>query len=192
MSRIVDITDLVDDSDDGDSDIDDVMGSRPSTGPAATKKRQNPTKTNGNKKRTRSSYQASMLCRQVIILTALVAIIAGASMAIGYAVIGFGDHNVAKNSGNAQLSSANDDKSLRGEQKKLEIAERITVACAESKLNQDMKECQKLCKSSMCCFEGSESKYSCQGDDSKNCAVYAGCKALVDGKPLGAADEEEG
>ena len=77
------------------------------------------------------------------------------------------------------------------EQQLLEIAERVITACSEDKLNEDMKECQSLCHSRMCCFEESGSDYSCQLDTSKNCAVYAGCEALVEGILVGGAEEDE-
>ena len=73
----------------------------------------------------------------------------------------------------------------------LEIAERVITACSEDKLNEDMKECQSLCHSRMCCFEESGSDYSCQLDTSKNCAVYAGCEALVEDILVGGAEEDE-
>lgn len=41
----------------------------------------------------------------------------------------------------------------------------------------------------MCCFE--TGKYSCKDDVKKMCAAYAGCEALVEGVPLGAAEEDE-
>eukprot|EP00579_Thalassiosira_antarctica_P029764 CAMPEP_0202029308 /NCGR_PEP_ID=MMETSP0905-20130828/63907_1 /ASSEMBLY_ACC=CAM_ASM_000554 /TAXON_ID=420261 /ORGANISM="Thalassiosira antarctica, Strain CCMP982" /LENGTH=279 /DNA_ID=CAMNT_0048593057 /DNA_START=78 /DNA_END=917 /DNA_ORIENTATION=- len=78
---------------------------------------------------------------------------------------------------------------IQEQQQLLEIAERVVTACSENKLNGDMSECQKLCHSNMCCFESGE--YSCEDDESKDCAVYAGCEALVQGIPLEAAEEDE-
>ena len=46
-----------------------------------------------------------------------------------------------------------------------------------------------LSQKNMCCFE--TGKYSCKDDVKKMCAAYAGCEALVEGVPLGAAEEDE-
>ena len=62
-------------------------------------------------------------------------------------------------------------------------------ACSENKLNEDMSECQKNCQSSICCFESGE--YSSEEDEFKDCAVYAGCEALVEGALMEAAEEDE-
>jgi len=78
---------------------------------------------------------------------------------------------------------------IHDEQQLLETAERVVMACSESKLNDNSSECQKLCKSKLCCFD--EGDYGCQDDASKDCAVYAACEALVEGLAVGAADENE-
>lgn len=59
----------------------------------------------------------------------------------------------------------------------LDMAEQVVVACSESKLNDDASDCQHLCQHSSCCFE--RGGYSCEDDEEKDCAVYAGCGALV-------------
>ena len=124
---------------------------------------------------------SSLLCRQTIIIFSLVGIIVAASLAIGYAVIN-GDpsklpHFTASDDGGPD------------QQQLLEIAERVVTACSENELNEDRSECQQLCHSKLCCFESGE--YSCEEDESKDCAVYAGCEALVEGIPLEAVEEGE-
>jgi hypothetical protein len=63
------------------------------------------------------------------------------------------------------------------EQKFLEISKRVIMACGDEALDRDRTGCQKLCHTRMCCFESRE--YSCEEDEGRYCAVYAGCKALV-------------
>ena len=75
------------------------------------------------------------------------------------------------------------------EQQLLETAERVVIACSESKLDDNLSEYQKLCKSKLCCFENGD--YGCQDDASKDCAVYAACEALVEGLLVDAAEEDE-
>ena len=53
------------------------------------------------------------------------------------------------------------------------------MACSERSLNEDMSACQKLCHGNLCCFD--EGEYSCKDDESKDCAVFAGCEALIEG-----------
>ena len=187
MSRIVvDINDLVDDSGD-DSDDDTYGGTLPSgsgrrgsIGSMSTKNSQG-----RNQKKKRPSYGppagSLLMFRQVIFLVSLVGIIAAASVAIGYAMIGSGGPSNPLRGGGGRQDDG---------QKLLEIAERVITACAESNLNADMTECQKLCKGALCCFD--EGEYSCADDESKACGVYGGCEALVEGIPLGAGQEDEG
>ena len=140
------------------------------------------------------SYSSSWLCRQAIVLIALVGVIIGASLAILYAVNNTQDYNSHTQSPYLIIpssSSGNDMDSNEKEQELIEIAERVIVACGTNKLDEDMKECQNLCRSRMCCFEESGSDYSCELDTSKDCAVYAGCEALVEGIPIGAVGEDE-
>ncbi|KAL7542482.1 hypothetical protein ACHAXR_013132 [Thalassiosira sp. AJA248-18] len=179
MSRIVDITDLVDESSDGDSD--DEMGHtpRPSNVSSIT---ENINNGQFNKKKRHQYGPGGMGCRQVVILVSLVAIIAAASVAIGYAVMNVSPTTNPYRNGEQQPQQ---------QQQLLEIAERVITACSESHLDRDMSECQELCFESghMCCFESGE--YSCENDEGKACAVYAGCEALVEGIPFDGADEDE-
>ncbi len=44
-----------------------------------------------------------------------------------------------------------------------------------------MATCQELCHNHMCCVvEEEEGEYSCKDDVTMDCAVYAGCVALID------------
>ena len=54
--------------------------------------------------------------------------------------------------------------------------------CSESALDADLSECQGLSHGTACCFED---------DAGKDCAVYAGCVALIKGKPVDATEEDE-
>ena len=105
-----------------------------------------------------------------------VGIIIGASAAIGYTVVNSAT-TVSLFSAADGSDSGSD--SNNGQQHLLEMAERVITACDENRLNEDISECQKLCYSRMCCFEKDE--YGCQADAGKDCAVYAGCEALVQG-----------
>mmetsp|Transcript_23625 Transcript_23625/g.51157 ORF Transcript_23625/g.51157 Transcript_23625/m.51157 type:complete len:235 (+) Transcript_23625:139-843(+) len=174
MTRITDITDLVDDTSGSDSD-DDVVGSNLENGIIGRNRRLADLGSSGS----------ALWCRQFILLVALVGIIVGASVAIGYAVLNAdpnkSPYSVAEGpqGGNAEVP----------QQQLLEIAERVVTACDKNRLNEDMKECQQLCHLNMCCFESGQ--YSCEDDKTKDCAVYAGCQALVVGIPMGAAEEDE-
>ena len=42
-----------------------------------------------------------------------------------------------------------------------------------------MSTCQTLCHHHICCVE-QDDEYSCKDDVEKDCAVYAGCVALID------------
>eukprot|EP00579_Thalassiosira_antarctica_P023239 CAMPEP_0201988266 /NCGR_PEP_ID=MMETSP0904-20121228/92237_1 /ASSEMBLY_ACC=CAM_ASM_000553 /TAXON_ID=420261 /ORGANISM="Thalassiosira antarctica, Strain CCMP982" /LENGTH=312 /DNA_ID=CAMNT_0048542427 /DNA_START=100 /DNA_END=1035 /DNA_ORIENTATION=- len=117
--------------------------------------------------------RSSHLCRQTITILSLVGIIVAASLAIGYAVINVDPSNFPY--------FAASDNGIPEQQELLEIAERVITACSEKELNGDRSECQQLCHLKLCCFESGE--YSCEEDESKDCAVYAGCKALVEGIP---------
>jgi len=68
------------------------------------------------------------------------------------------------------------------QQRLLELAQQVLSACSESKLNEDISDCQHLCRSNLCCFE--KGQYSCEDDEEKECAVYAGCEALMEGVPM--------
>ena len=99
-------------------------------------------------------------------------------------VVGFGYVNNQRSSTVSSAYLLVDDED--GQQEKLEMAERVITACGSEGIN---KECQSLCKSKLCCFDDGE--YGCQGDDSKDCATYAGCIALVEGTVVGGAEEDE-
>jgi len=163
MSRIVDITDLVDDSDDDDDD--NIIGnssSMPHTMHIGT------INATGNKSSRRLIYP-------IVIAMVLMGIVG-----LGYTVIANNPSTVSS----AYLLVDDED----GQQEKLETAERVITACGQDGGGIN-KECQSLCKSKLCCFDNGE--YGCQGDDSKDCATYAGCIALVKGVAVGGAEEDE-
>mmetsp|Transcript_7733 Transcript_7733/g.16817 ORF Transcript_7733/g.16817 Transcript_7733/m.16817 type:complete len:245 (-) Transcript_7733:392-1126(-) len=114
---------------------------------------------------------SSLFCRQTAAILSLVIIIIVASLAIGFAIPP--NNNPAGGTASQSVGNGVPD------QQRLEIAERVVSACSEQKLNGDLSECQKLCHSKLCCFQGGD--YSCEMDESKDCAVYAGCEALVEG-----------
>lgn len=190
MHRITDITDLVDDSSADSDDDDAVAGSRTSMEVVAAttagdvengRRRNNGSNNNGG-------GFISLRCRRAIIVVSLIAIIAAASLAIGFAVT---QRNPGSRNSNPAFSVANEGPhGEQPEQHLLEIAERVISACSESSLDSDMSDCQKLCHTSMCCFESGD--YSCEEDESKDCAVYAGCEALIEGILIDAAEEDEG
>lgn len=169
MSRIVDITDLVDEA---DSDEEEVIGHSTRVGGVTKADSGGPTRSYG-------PGGKGGKFRQGMILLALAAIIVVASLAIGFAVP---YDSSALPFGGSSSGEGN-------EQELFETAERVVIACSESALNEDMKACQKICKRNMCCFE--TGKYSCKDDEKKMCAAYAGCEALVEGIPLDGAEEDE-
>ncbi|KAL3794817.1 hypothetical protein ACHAW5_005238 [Stephanodiscus triporus] len=201
MSRIVDITDLVDDSSsDGSADEDGIVGhssgvggvGRPSSSSSSSSS--GPGSSGDAKRRPHFLVPVGVGWRQVVVLGSLFAIIATSSLAVGYAVVG----SQSSSSSSTYSSSPDDDSSIsgraymgsgEGEQKLLEIAERVVLACSESTLDGDMSDCRALCHDSMCCFDGGG--YSCADDEGRNCAAYAGCSNLMDGVPVGAEEEED-
>ena len=66
-------------------------------------------------------------------------------------------------------------------QRLLEIAERVVLACdARRRDEESAAECRDLCEGNMCCVEGVWDSASCRGGDTRVCAVYAGCEALLE------------
>lgn len=122
---------------------------------------------------------SALFCRRTLSITALIAVITAASLVIGYAV-------VIHDPSTRPYSMSDGDQ----QQQFLEVAERVISACSEHSLDQDISECQKLCHGKLCCFDSGE--YSCNDDEGMECAVYAGCEALVDGVPTDGLEEEEG
>lgn len=172
VSKVVDITDLVDDDSDA-SDDEDIIGhsSQGGTLSVLTKSGSHSNVTSATKQYgPGGSGPLPLVAKQVLFLLALLGVIIGACVAIGYAVLGSREAIVSP------LSGEGNNELL------LQTAERVITACAELQLNQDMTECQNLCHSKMCCFDSG--KYSCEKDENKACAVFAGCEALVDGALL--------
>jgi len=163
--RIADITDLVEESSDDDIDNSIKVG-----------------KNSNNQYGPSTRKGPSLVCRQVVFAISVVAIIIGAGLMIGY-VIDTNNKPTINSSALLMVPDNNDEQQL------LETAERVVMACSESKLNNNISECQKLCTSHLCCFETDD--YGCQDDASKDCAVYAACEALIEGLAVGAAEENE-
>lgn len=157
MKRIVDITDLADS--DGDSDATEGTGNG---GRIARKKQK--------------KNQGSSPCRQALAIIASIGVIVGASFGIRALVIN-------NQNSNPKQHSTSSSASFQVQQRLLEIAEEVVWACSERTLNDDMSHCQDVCHGQLCCVDG-EGEYSCEDDESRNCAVYAGCRALVDGQPV--------
>jgi len=199
MSRIVDITDLVDDSDDdADSDVEDDVIRHAKNQKRKSKK----TRQKFKKQNPSFSYKSPLDCRQVLILTALVGIIVAASVAIGYAVLNSDNPSSSSTNGGStggvpptrlgegQEGVARQQQAGDGQQELLEIAETVIEACSEANLDEDMSECQSLCHASMCCFDEEGSEYGCEDEDDVDCAVYGGCQALLVGLSMEDGEEE--
>lgn len=146
--------------------VGEAVGTSTKKNPPSTKK--NPPSSKGGSSRRRMV--------EVVVITTLVGIIAVASLTIGYTVV---EHRLESPHPTEEGGSTggNDGGESSPEQQFLEIAERVIVACGEEALDHDRTGCQKLCHTRMCCFESGE--YSCEEDESRYCAVYAGCEALV-------------
>ena len=127
--------------------------------------------------------------RQTLAIMSLVALIFAASLAIGFAIINSDQTKTHHTNNNTPQLATGNDNEAPSRQQRLERAERVVIACSEQHLNADISECQKLCHAKLCCFDSGE--YSCKSDKKKDCAVHAGCEALVEGVPLDAAEEDE-
>jgi hypothetical protein len=127
MSRIVDITDLVDEAD-SDEDDEEVIGH--SSGLGGVKK----PKSDGSRQYGPGGLGGKFMIRQALILMALVGIIVAASLAIGFAV----PSSFSSGGGGSDV--------VGNEQQLFETAERVVMACSESALDESMKACQKICK----------------------------------------------
>ena len=197
MNRITDITDLVLDdsnSDDEDSIIDNGFNSSMEIAQDVENGR---VVRKGRRRRGRQDdgadyYGGGVLglskCRQLGVIIAIVSVMCGASLAILFAIDSISHEPQIEGSYLVSKTDNVDGESSTQQQQLLEMAERVITACDENKLNEDMSDCQHLCHGSMCCFETDE--YGCQDDASKDCAVYAGCEALVTGIPLGGASAD--
>jgi len=170
-NRIDNLNDLVDE--DSESDVEGIDSGRWFE----------PSHPSGGTTRKKSYRNASVFCRQALVIVAFVGIIIGASVGIRAVVISGGG---PFNHSSLAVALATPSSTVGGsitvvleQQRLLEIAERVVSACSEYKLNEDLSDCQKLCHSNMCCFE--KGQYSCEDDESKDCAVYAGCEGLFDG-----------
>jgi len=171
MNRINDITDLVDDSSDSDSD-DIIVGHSIATG------------TTHKKRYKKQHTKGPLLSRHAVILVLVLALIAGAGFGLMLPV------TKNRKSINSNAEGGGEEARALEQQELLEIAESVVTVCSEEQLDIDMGPCQNICHASMCCFEEDE-EYSCEDDEDMDCAVYAGCEALVLGLDDGVEDEEE-
>ena len=178
-------------SSDADSDSDDCGSSAVEFGTA--------TKIKSLAKTTTLTKTNQMKKHRTFILLSLIGITIAASIAVGYAagMILIRDDDDNNNPTASLLSNDNNLNTDRGsinsirgntneQQLLLEMAERITIACSEEALERYgvyRSECRMLCHDNLCCFEeetrSSGGELSCANDESKACAVYAGCRALV-------------
>ena len=191
MTRITDITDLVDVIVDDDSDDDSENGDSMAMAKHAARSKSVDLECGTNKGEGGGgggSWRSSLWYRQAIIIIALIGIVAGASLAIGFTVV----HSNPRKYQIVEGGEGEEPSIKRPEQNQqlLEMAERVIMACSESQLAENKSECQQLCHANICCFE-SGGKYSCQDDVSKDCAVYAGCEALVGGYIVEQGGEED-
>jgi hypothetical protein len=116
-------------------------------------------------------------------------IIAVLTIAVTAAVVCFVAIPSSLNGRGGELDETNNLQQQGRGQELLELAEQITIACGESSLlssitaagdaKSGMATCQDLCHNHMCCVE-QEEEYSCKNDVTRDCAVYAGCVALID------------
>jgi len=128
---------------------------------------------------------SSRYWKQSVVLISLFAIIIGATLAMGYAVSNRSSNNLPKSGPTYAVAlnvvspqESSDDQAAVLAQDLLEMAERIAVACDEYQLDIDMAACHDLCEpNSNCCLENGDG--SCFEDESKHCAVFAGCQALM-------------
>ncbi|KAL3822398.1 hypothetical protein ACHAXA_010876 [Cyclostephanos tholiformis] len=113
---------------------------------------------------------------QGVVIVSLIGVLALSSLSIGYAIAKHQIESLYPKEGDVvEIVHGGESR----EQDLLEIAERVIVACGEEMLDVDMSRCQDICRSRMCCFESG--KNACEEKEGGDCAVYAGCEALVAG-----------
>ena len=176
MSRIVDITDLVDDSSDDDENESAIVGHSTSIGGLQISAGRRLSRSNSNSGHHRSGGFNLHSFGSLALVTIL---IIGSALLIGNTIMNNNQPSIQSSA----LVATSDGEEL------LMTAERIVLACSDHALTTDRSECQNLCNGRMCCFETDD--YSCDNDDSKDCPVYAGCKALLEGVVVDGAEEED-
>ena len=107
-----------------------------------------------------------------VVVSSVVGTLAFASLAIGYTIV---EHRLDRMDGRGEI--VDDGRDNDESQELFEMAERVVLACSEESLDADMSACRDACHSKMCCFE--TGIYSCEEEEEEDCAVYAGCEALV-------------
>ena len=117
-----------------------------------------------------ASRARQSFCRKLLVVALAVGIILGSSVGIGLLVTG-GDLR-AHRSAALDLQEAQDRQEA---QRLLELAESIVVACSDPTND----ECPALCDANMCCINHGD---PCGDGIKRECAAYAGCRALLDGR----------
>lgn len=129
------------------------------------------------------------------LLCALLLVVVGVAAAVCFVTIppdtAISYWKAVSGSGSSNKKQAVIDVVAQQGQEMLERAEQITAACGNSSplrrsISSDSTgtagtgtpSCQKLCQHHMCCVVQDE-EYSCENDVKKECAVYAGCEALI-------------
>ena len=108
----------------------------------------------------------SNFCRTLLVVLLVAGAVVGASVGIAFLVTD-GDP-LAHRSATLELQEE--------AQRLLELAESIVVACSDPTND----ECSELCDANMCCMSGIDHGDPCDDGISRECAVYAGCRALLD------------
>ena len=103
--------------------------------------------------------------RPLLAVLLVVGIIVGTSVGIG-AVTGSGHLRAHRSAAQRQGEG----------QRLLELAESIVAACRDPTND----ECPALCGANMCCMSGIDHGDPCDDGISRECAVYAGCRTLLD------------
>jgi len=143
----------------------------------------------GTTTQRKASKNAKVLCKQIVAIFAIVGTIVGViGIGIGVAMM-----SRQKNAGvSSSAASPLHENSPQHQQRLLEIAERVVTACdVRDQIDPDMSDCKNLCHGKLCCVENETSESNCRDDE--NCAVYAGCEALVrfDNDEIGRKELEE-
>lgn len=135
----------------------------------------------------------SSRCRRATLFLALLAVVLGASAAIGLLVTKDGasvtserepSHTLQVDYGSEQHQAVR-----YGSEQLLDIAEAVLAACGEEALARDSSYCRGLCGDDvLCCFfdEDSGELVNCDGDGMRDvCAAHAGCAVLLTHPPEG-------
>ena len=141
-------------------------------------KQQQRRRSSATKEGTTTEEKEVSLARRTLPSVAFVAIIVGIASASLYSIINGGRNNNKNNPpqhsavANLQLKENKpEEENNNNQQHLLEMAERVVTACSD---NGNRSDCRTMCDGYMCCFD------SCEDDERKQCAVYAGCEVLIE------------